>query len=102
MLAIAKIYSIQFLSVLRKHLVIGHFNLSSIFLSAFHWLPSIGKLYMIQVSDVRTTESCKISLVTINRQTSYDSGSPSGGAFTETDRNGRLTYSIGPDCAERA
>ena len=43
------LYSIQFWSVLRKHLVIGHFSLFSFF-SAFHWSSSIGKPRMTPVS----------------------------------------------------
>ena len=34
---VSGLYSIQLLSVLRKHLVIGQFSLFSFF-SAFHWL----------------------------------------------------------------
>ena len=55
---------------LRKHLVIGQFA----FLCVFYWLPSVGKTRMIPVFFVKTTESYEVSLVTINRQTSYESG----------------------------
>ena len=87
------------------------------FFSAFRWLPSIGKLRMSPVSFVETTESVEVSLVTINRQTSYDPGilrQDNGiirslpmeymrfdldGIYTET---GGLIFRIGPDCVGRA
>ena len=47
---------------------IGQFS----FFSAFHWAPSISKPLMTLVSFVKTTKSY-FSLVTISRQTSYDS-----------------------------
>ena len=49
---------------------------SAQFFSAFHWLPSVGKPRMLPVSLVlgNATESYEISLVTINRQISYNSG----------------------------
>ena len=67
------VYSVQLLLILRKHLheVIGQFNLFR-FLSAFHWSASIGKHRLTPVSFVKTTESYEVSLVTINRQTLYD------------------------------
>ena len=63
------LYSIQLLSVLRKHLAIGQFS----FFSAFHWLPSIGKPCMTLVSFVKSMESYNVLLVTINWQTLHDS-----------------------------
>ena len=83
--------------------MIDQFNFSSVFLcfSAFHWLPSVGKLRMTLVSFVKITAIYEVmrfhwspligklrmtlvsfvkitgiyevSLVTINWQTSYDS-----------------------------
>ena len=44
------------------------------FFLCFHWSPSIGKPRLTPVSFVKTTESYEVSLVTINRQTSYESG----------------------------
>ena len=52
-----------------KHQVIGQFSLF-----IFYWSPSIDKPRMTPVSFIKTTESYKVSLVTINRQTSYYSG----------------------------
>ena len=42
--------------------------------SVFHWSPLISKPRMTLVFFVKTTESYKVSFVTCNRQTSYDSG----------------------------
>ena len=60
--------SIQLLSVVWKRLVIGQFRLFSL-LFIGHKQP-----HMIPVSFVKITESYEGSLVTINRQISYDSG----------------------------
>ena len=71
------LYSIQFLSVLRKHLVICHFSSFRFFLfislfiinqqtshdscifnhMRFHWLPSIGKPRVTPISSAKTAES---------------------------------------------
>ena len=54
----------------------NHFNcFFFFFFFALHRSPSIGKPRMTPVSFVKTTELYEVSLVTINRQTSYDSGS---------------------------
>ena len=45
-----------------------------LFISAFHWSPSISKLHMTLVSFVKTMELYEVSLVTINWQTLYDCG----------------------------
>ena len=55
---------------LRKHLVIAQL----VFLCDFYWSPSIGKRRMTPVFFVKATKSYEVSLVTINRQTSYESG----------------------------
>ena len=44
------------------------------FFSGFHWSSPIGKCRLTPVSLVDTTESYKVSLATLNRQTSYDPG----------------------------
>ena len=63
----------KFLSVLRKHLVIGQFS-SFGFFSAFYWSPWGRKPHIFLVSFIKTSESYKVSLVTISWQKSYDSG----------------------------
>ena len=60
----------NFYRFFRKHLVIGLLG----FLCDFYWSPSIGKPRMTPVFFVKTTQSYEVKLVTINRQTSYDSG----------------------------
>ena len=113
------LYSIQLLSVFLETFSYCSVQFVQLF-SAFHWSPSIGKPRMTPVSFVKTPESYEVSLVTINRQTSYDSGIlrqdygiirrlPTnnmshhlGSTVTGTDRNGGSNYRIGPDCAGRA
>ena len=79
----------------------------------FHWSLSIAKPRMTPVFFVNTTESYEISLVTFNRQSSYDIG-----ILRQNDRiirvtmwvvhlperidSGRPNYHIVPDCAGRA
>ena len=55
---------------LRKHLV----TCQLVFLCDFYWSASIGKPRMTPVSLANSTESHAVSLVTINRQTSYEYG----------------------------
>ena len=42
--------------------------------SVFHLAPLIGKPWMTPLSFIESTESHEISLVSVNRQTSYNSG----------------------------
>ena len=58
----------------RFSIVLFFFIDFNLFFSAFHWSLSIGKPRTIPVSFVKTTEPLEVSLVTINRQTSLDSG----------------------------
>ena len=89
------------------------------FFFAFHWSPLIDKPGMTLISFVKTTKSYKVSLVTINRQSSYDPslrlwdhtrsadesyedcqlGRHLGSAFTGT---GKPNHHIEPDCVGRA
>ena len=71
---VSTLYSIQLILFffLRKHLFIDQCSLFIFFL-LFIGPLHIGKHRMNPVSFVYTTESHEISLVTINRQTSYDS-----------------------------
>ena len=62
------LYSIQFLSAFEERSSYGQFSCS------VSMVTITGKPYMTPVSFVKTTESFETSLVTINRQTSYDSG----------------------------
>ena len=113
------LYSVLLLTILRKHLVIGQFNFSSIF-SVFHWLPSISKLRITQVSlsrpqthmrfhwshsigkpcmtlisFVKTMESYEVSPRIIR---GFRMGHRLGSTFTKT---GRLNYRIRPYCVGR-
>ena len=45
-----------------------------LFFSAFYWIVSISKHPTSPLASVKSTKSYEASLVTINRQTSYDSG----------------------------
>ena len=55
------------MSVLRKHLVIGHFSFFLVFFfSTFYWSPSIGKLCMTAVSFVKITESNEVNVLENN------------------------------------
>ena len=69
-------YSNEFLSVLRKHLVIVNTVCSVFFFffSAFHRSPSIGKFLFDSGIFCQDYGIIWVSLVIVNRQTSYDSG----------------------------
>ena len=84
---------IQFLSLLRKQLLICQFSVSF-----FHWSPSTGKHRITPVSFAKTMESYEALLSTINWQTLYDSGKTTkssayrlghhlSGEFTRTNRD---------------
>ena len=77
-------YSIHFISVVRKDLVIGHFS----FFFAFHRPPLIGKTRMIRVLTKDTG-----AIMFIIRGFSNES------PLQERTKTSGKNYRIGPDCA---
>ena len=95
------LWSIQFLSVLRKYQVIGQASFFLLFIG-YHHLTNL--VWLRHPSSRLTTESYEDSLVTISQQTSYDSGILRQDYITirglpERIETGGPYYRIGPDCA---
>ena len=78
-------------SGLGKYLVSGQFSFS-----VFHWSPSTGKPRVTPVPFTKTMESYKVSLVTSNQQTLYDSSilHQGYGIFKEVCRLGHQVLSV--------
>ena len=86
---VSALYSIQLLSIWKNHLIIDHFNFSSVFFIIFHWSPSIGKLRMTPASFVKNTESYEVCRLVHH----YRNGPKRAGLITASVKTVRAVHS---------